>query len=286
MAKLTIMRGIPGSGKSTLAAQIAQDHTVIVSRDSLRFALFGRYTNVDEDAVTVVEHHAIRTALENGHDVISDNTNIHKRFVNKIARIGWEQGADVALLPVHVPLAVAIERNAQRERKVPEAVIERMFHQYKDFVLDPPKTFERYEPDRSLPRCILFDVDGTLAAMGDRGPFDWGRVGEDAVIPSVADMTLAFNYDVQVIVFSGRDGVSLDATVSWLMDNNVYFDKVIMRAEGDMRPDSIVKMEMFDEHIRNNFYCLGVFDDRPAVVRQWMKHNVPVFHVTPFNRDF
>lgn len=42
-----------------------------------------------------------------------------------------------------------------------------------------------------------------------------------------------------------------------------------MRKSGDMRKDSIVKREMFDEHIRGRYNVNFVLDDRNQVVELW-----------------
>ena len=42
-----------------------------------------------------------------------------------------------------------------------------------------------------------------------------------------------------------------------------------MRAEGDMRKDSIVERELFDAHIKDKYDVVAVFDDRPQMIRLW-----------------
>ena len=39
-----------------------------------------------------------------------------------------------------------------------------------------------------------------------------------------------------------------------------------MRATGDFRKDYIIKMELFDLYIRNNYNVLSVIDDRKQVI--------------------
>ncbi len=48
-------------------------------------------------------------------------------------------------------------------------------------------------------------------------------------------------------------------------------EKVIlnMREAGDMRKDSIVKKELFDQHIRGKYNVRMVIDDRDQVVDMW-----------------
>lgn len=301
MTKLTIMSGVPGSGKSTLARQLAKEtDTVIVSRDDLRFAFYGKYFGepIDENFITSVEHAAIRKALLAGKNVISDNTHVRASYINDKIKVAWEVGAEYEVFRVDTPLAVSLVQNRNRDRVVPDNVILKMHKQFmgiKDSDIVKMPEFETYVPDTELPRCMLFDIDGTLATKSDkRGYFDWDKVGLDPSVSHVADIAFYLREGFQVdswkipelIIFSGRDGSCYNETHRWLIDNGIPFDRLFMRAPGDMRPDTIVKMEMFDREIRDNYNCLGVFDDRPSVVRTWTKYGIPVFHVAPYAEDF
>ena len=42
-----------------------------------------------------------------------------------------------------------------------------------------------------------------------------------------------------------------------------------MRSEGDYRPDTIVKKELFDNHVRNKYNVVLAIDDRPCMVDLW-----------------
>jgi hypothetical protein len=44
-----------------------------------------------------------------------------------------------------------------------------------------------------------------------------------------------------------------------------------MRAPKDQRKDSIVKKELFEESVRNNYNILFALDDRNQVVDMWRK---------------
>ena len=68
-------------------------------------------------------------------------------------------------------------------------------------------------------RAWIVDVDGTLALMeGRRGPFEWGRVDEDAPNTPVVNLvrTLALDLDAVIIVMTGRDSVCREQTEAWL----------------------------------------------------------------------
>lgn len=298
MSKLTIMRGVSGSGKSTWAE--AQVGALVVSRDRIRAAMFGSadqdYYAVPkeelhrkENLVTEIQDEAIASGLRAGMHVIVDNTNVRPKFMKPIAEIGFKAGAEVEVKVIEVPLKEAIRRNAQRAlyggRNVPEKVIKEQFNaleQTKDYVLPTPHTPEPYHGTPGKPVAFLVDIDGTLAHMRDkRGPFDWKKVGLDDVDEVVADIVndLWAMGDYEVIVMSGRDAVCRDETERWLNDNGIPFHHLFMRPEGDMRKDSIVKAELFDENVRDEFDVKFVLDDRNQVVDMWRSMGIKTLQV-------
>ena len=61
-----------------------------------------------------------------------------------------------------------------------------------------------------------------------------------------------------------------------------------MRPTGDMRKDTIVKRELYDEHIHGKFNIVAIFDDRACVNREvWDKLGFSdrLFRVGPIDRD-
>ena len=299
MPMLELLRGASCSGKSTYAEKRRADdpELVVVSRDAIRFAFFGKYHGVDEEMVSVIERAAIREGLESGKDVLVDNTNVRRKFLKALAGIGFELGADVKVTEFSVDEEVALGRNliraAETGRMVPENVIRKQIQGLsKRITADEveswrPPVFEKYVPDKRLQKCILFDIDGTLAEMnGKRGPFEWENVGRDDLVEHISDLMLNFGDDVSVILFSGRDGSARGETVKWLYKHKVNFDELHMREAGDMRPDTIVKAEMFNGLIRDDYWCLGVFDDRPSVIRMWLRLGLPTLHVKPYAKEF
>jgi len=59
-----------------------------------------------------------------------------------------------------------------------------------------------------------------------------------------------------------------------------------MRKHGDYRPDDIVKKEMYDAFIKDQYNVLGVFDDRLKVVRMWEGLGLWVFNCNQGNVEF
>jgi len=313
MPKLTILRGVSGSGKSTWARQ---QSAVVVSRDDLRLAFFGSdgpdYYEVDrsvlrerEDFISKVEQAAIKAALLEGKDVVSDNTHTMMKYVNRVAKIGWSVGAEVELKVFEVKLAVALagvkHRAANGGRDVPEDAVKRQHDQLagsKNHVLLPPPEVKPYSGTPGKPKAFLVDIDGTLAHMRDyRGPFDWKSVLLDDVDHVIADIVgVLVNgsaalemLDEEIgigglesylpIVMSGRDEVCRTETETWLNDKCIPFEYLFMRPEGDQRADNIVKAELFDKYVRDNFDVRFVLDDRNQVVDMWRRMGLTCLQV-------
>lgn len=119
-------------------------------------------------------------------------------------------------------------------------------------------------------KCIIVDIDGTLAHMTGRSPYDFDRVNEDAVDIAVANIcSFYYNEGYSVILLSGRDEACRTVTVDWLHTNCIAYSRLFMRAEGDCRQDTVVKRELFDAHIRGMYDVEFVIDDCPCVCRQW-----------------
>lgn len=119
----------------------------------------------------------------------------------------------------------------------------------------------------------IVDIDGTLALRGDRSPFDWARVGEDLPNgPVITVVRALISSGQEVRYMSGRMEQCRDATLAWLrqhVESTTLPADLWMRADGDMRPDQIVKRELFEKRVQGVYEVEGVIDDRDKVVRMW-----------------
>jgi predicted kinase len=124
-----MMIGLPASGKSEQAKKLAAKYDAeIFSSDALREEMFGDVNHQTNNDVLFKElHKRIRGCLTYGKSAIYDACNIsYKRrmeFLKSLNKIPCEK---IAVL-MATPYEVCLERNAQRERKVPEYVIKRMY---------------------------------------------------------------------------------------------------------------------------------------------------------------
>ena len=111
------MRGYPGSGKSTAAREMAsRTGASIVCRDTIRHTMFGRYTNVDEAAVTSMELAQVTNLLSLGKDVIVDAMHLNPRYLCKWATVAAEYSADWDVYDVLTEPAECIVNDADIDR--------------------------------------------------------------------------------------------------------------------------------------------------------------------------
>lgn len=124
--------GLPGSGKSVKAQEIADrcDATVF-SSDALREEMFGDVNHQTDNTKLFEElHRRIKDCLKDGRCAIYDATNIsYKRrmaFLAELKKIPCEKICVV----MATPYEECLKRNSERERKVPEHVIEKMYRNF------------------------------------------------------------------------------------------------------------------------------------------------------------
>jgi predicted kinase len=293
MTRLLITRGLPASGKTTFARKLQPD-VVRVNRDDLRRMLHGQrlYNQHAEAQVTQAQRAAVEALLRARGSVIVDDTNLRAKTVREWAEMAARYHAS---FEVHdftdVPVDECVRRDVDRpeDERVGEEGIRRMHARYlagKNLPLpipfvDPGGSVAVYRPDPELPEAVLVDIDGTVALMSGRSPYDWGRVGEDEPNPAVIAAVRAMHAAGHAIVFcSGRDAVCRAETEAWLeLFVGVPYEALFMRPEGDSRKDSIVKREIFDQQVRERWRIVGVFDDRQQVVRMWRQLGLTVFQV-------
>lgn len=279
MATLTITRGLPGSGKTTWAK--AQPRAVRVNRDELRRMLHGGWTGDSwaEKQITTAQRAAIEALLNSGVNVISDDTNLRSKVVKDLADLAANCDARVEIVDfTNVSLDTCIQRDAERQEgeRVGETVIRRMHERYLAGSLTPAP-----EQVAKMPDAILVDLDGTVALMGHRSPYDSTRVHLDTPNqPVIRAVRAMYEAGHTIIYCSGRTDDSREATEAWLDKHvGVPYAALHLRKTGDSRKDSIVKREIFDRELRHAWHIVAVFDDRNQVVKMWRELGLTVFQV-------
>jgi len=266
---IIITRGYPASGKSFYAREWVNedpDNRVEVNRDTTRkmIGAFPVGTKEQEDTVTTINNNIVKSAIQNGKDIIVSDTNMRPKYIKNFVKITMGTNYEVIIKDFKTDINIIRDRDKNRVDSVGEDVID-MFvrkYPYKNW-MSPEKIIEdtynqvnsnKFAPvinNPDCPRAVIFDVDGTIATMCNRSAYDWDKVG----------------------IFSGRDAISKFNTKKWFKDNNIHYDEFHMRGENtekhDTRRDNIVKYEMVKNYIENKYYVETVFDDRDQVVEMW-----------------
>lgn len=328
MRTMMIFKGMPGSGKSTLAAEVVKKEPkrwIRINRDDLRLMVVGPGNNPHqrnserEDLVRLFKEQLVRNAFAEGFDVILDDTHLVPMTVKKLHQLAASIG-DVQVIEkgVNVDVKTCIERDAKRTgfAHVGEKIINdmargagldkgRKLSDKVSYYEPRPDTFAVVVQNEALPEAIMCDLDGTLALMGDRSPYDakdcdlvdkpnW------AVIKCVLAM---HNRGVHIIFMSGRDckyrpetvrfieAYCLDDAVSAVpggpipaVDMGCIPYELHMRGEltpdvTDQRKDSIIKQELFAAFVADKYNVLFVLDDRNQVVDFWRSIGLSCFQV-------
>lgn len=200
--------------------------------------------------------------------------------------IAEETGAEFEVKDfTDVKLATCIQRDYERPNSVGEQVIRTM---YNSFIRKKGHVAQYVKPpyNEDLPNCIIVDIDGTLAHIVDRSPYDYTKVSEDIVDENVAQIVRKYAQrdiqdlpDTYIIVVSGREDACRTETEQWLADNHIPYDEFYMRKHDDNRNDAIVKKEIYDEFIKPRFNVRFVLDDRDRVVKMWREEGLKVLQV-------
>lgn len=117
--------------------------------------------------------------------------------------------------------------------------------------------------------------------MNGRDPYEFDKVHTDTPNRPVSDLVSCLDNLTRIVFMSGRGEESRAETEVWIKDNLAVWDvELYMRAAGDVRPDWIVKYELFQEHIAGKYHVWFILDDRDQVVDLWRrKLGLPTFQV-------
>lgn len=282
MQKVILLKGLPASGKSTWAKAVVEQgkgQYKRINKDDLRAMLDGgKWGRTNEDFVLNIRDIILKEALKQGKNVIIDDTNLspkHEKTITDIVNFhnykkSFGQKDTPEIQPVKIEIKFfdvsveeCIKRDLQRPVSVGEKVIRDMYNKY----LRPKP--ENIMPLTKLESVVICDIDGTLALMRNRNPFEWDKVEDDDYNITIRNLLFLLHDYHKIILFSGRDSVCREKTENWLMCKGIPYDSLYMRPQGDTRKDSIVKREMFDQYIRGKYNVEFVLDDRNQVVDMW-----------------
>lgn len=272
-----MLKGLPGSGKSTYAKQRVESwrDTVRVNKDELRKMLFANSKRRDwhEKVVISVRDNIIIAALAHGKNVVVDDTNFNPIHEKRLREIAEAANAEFSILELGTHLHECIANDLRRADSVGETVIRDMHNKYVRPTL-------HVEQNPELEGAVIFDLDGTLADIGDRNPYDASTCEYDKVKYAVYDNLMRYKANgYKIVVCSGRSEKYLTETDRWLGKHGIEPDLFLMRKLDDNRKDYVVKYEMFMKEILPRFYVEAAFDDRQQVIDLWRDLGITAFQV-------
>jgi len=285
--QILILVGAPGSGKTTFARYFlrTEENWIRLNRDDFRAMQFaaGNLSNHEERLIGEMIDASIETLLLKKNNVLIDATHCRKEYINHYIE-RFNHLADISFKLFDVDIATLAERCEKRfqqtGRLVSMSTIKKFVEELEvlkrefDFVTRPKnKSLESVAiQDPAFPKAIVCDLDGTLALMRNRNPYDATHCDEDDLNEPVANV-LRFFYDkgYQIFLVSGREDRFYDPTVRFLEKHSISYHRLWMRKTKDFRRDAIIKREIFDAEIAGKYFVEFVLDDRNQVVEMWRK---------------
>jgi hypothetical protein len=250
-----------------------------------------------EGLVTDLVNDTIYKCISRKLNVIYDATNLIRSKIIDLTE-EFKYSADIDFRVFDISLKKAVERDSVRptETKVGEHRLKEMFEDFKflmdsfDFqpvkkVRNRPHVVPNFKSD--LPECVVFDMDGTLALMGNRSPYDWEKVHHDDINHIVHEQ-LKFHKSLgrHIFIVTARDGAAKKLTEEWLELYGVEYDELLIKQKDDQRKDSITKKEIYDNNIKGKYNLICVYDDRLSVLDFWYKQGIFTFNVNQGNFEF
>ena len=146
--EIILMVGIAGSGKSTLARTVFPYHARI-SLDSVRKwcparqqKILGRHPKFPDDALDKarkIEHVLVTEALNEGRNIVIDDTNLTRKIRSRHVILGQKYGATINAV-FFQNISKAYERNKSRAVSLPDGALARHHRE-----LEPPHEDEGFE---------------------------------------------------------------------------------------------------------------------------------------------
>ena len=149
----------------------------------------------------------------------------------------------------------------------------------------------------------VFDLDGTLADISHRLRYimnedgtkkekpDWDSfynqcINDVPIKNTIELLKTLMQTQCEILILTGRSDRVRSKTLQWFFNNvTPYINKfnLIMRKDGDHRPDKIVKPELLNNFFKNSDFekedVKIIFEDRQSMVDTWRKLGYTCFQV-------
>jgi len=132
--KVIVLKGLPGCGKTFYALGILKREKykyLRVSKDEIRQMINGeKWANKNENVVLEIRDTIIIAAINEGFNVIVDDTNLNPHHIERIKKLVKGKAFIEIVDLTSVPLEECIERDKSRKDSVGEKVIRDMYERY------------------------------------------------------------------------------------------------------------------------------------------------------------
>jgi predicted kinase len=291
MTIVHLTTGLPAAGKTTHARSLG---VLRFNLDDYRAMMGnGRETWSTEREQVAIDCmiESARRAILAGNDIVIDNCHLVPRLPRMYRKTFSSLGVAFQVHDfTHVSVDQCIANDKERPNGVGESVIRRMAASPKgswhltekwmnvaEYVMPKP-----YLTRPNAQPAVIVDIDGTVAIHGDeRGHYEYDKISTDRPNWCMIDVVRNIPEDWKTIFLSGREDRCKEETVDWLFKHGIYSGMLFMRATGDHRPDYIIKQELFDAHIRDEYNVRYVLDDRDQVVKMWREMGLTCLQVAP-----
>ena len=294
--QILILIGAPGSGKSTFARYFlrTEENWTRLCRDDFRAMQFSadNLSHKEECLIAEMIDSAVETLLARRSNVLLDATHCRREYIEHyIERFNSFADISFKLFDLDIStLAMRCEKRFQNTGKsIPMPVLKKFTEELetlkKDFDFSLRRKIAFAAPaavqDAGLPKAVVCDLDGTLALMRNRDPYDATHCDDDDINEPVASVLRNFyDRDYRILLVSGREDRYQSPTVRFLEKHSISYHHLWMRKTKDFRKDAIIKREIFDAEIAGKYYVEFVLDDRNQVVEMWRKEVcLPCFQV-------
>ena len=286
---ITLFVGPPGSGKSTQASKYLKTHG---DRNDL--------IRISQDDQGKYEHLEIfKKAIELKSDIVIDRMNFNIAQRDRYLDPARKAGYNTRIIVLHVPRQECLDRCKARAEhptiKTDEDADNAIYFFFKNYQrvesTEADEVMRMGWVDIEAPKCIVCDLDGTLANVDHRRHYvrrqkplkpNWvmffEKMTEDPVNEWCREILENMSEKYPIVYATGRAGEYMPHTETWLKENNLRFGNsyLFSRMEKDHRKDDIVKEIILEFEIKTKFNPFFIIDDRQQVVDMWRKHGYTV----------
>jgi hypothetical protein len=131
-------------------------------------------------------------------------------------------------------------------------------------------------------KAIICDLDGTLALLSGRDPFNPKTIANDEPNSAIVNILKVYThqtlFEVKIFFITGRFEKYRKQTDAWLRKHAIPDYILFMRRNADFRKDTVYKKELYQKHIKNKFDVLFVLEDRDQAVKMWRELGLTCLH--------